>query len=233
MHHVSDSTSEYVFIAAADSTGHGVPGAMVSVVCSNALNRAVKEFNLVDTGSILDKTRELVLETFSKSSNDVKDGMDISLLCVDKSNDLVFWSGANNPLWYIENNEMKEIKANKQPIGKIDNPMPFTTHRIKVTSGMVFYLFTDGFADQFGGPNGKKFKYKGDYGLSTWTDKVKAIRPHHSIEFEVPIKFSSPKEDGLLNPLTSKIIGMKYKFFVVSERSEQNYEFEDCIFLLD
>jgi hypothetical protein len=80
---------------------------------------------------------------------------------------------------------------------------------------------------------GKKFRYKGDYGISTWTDKVKAIRSHNSIEFEVPIKFGPPKENGLLNPLTSKIIGMKYKFFVVSERSEQNYEFEDCIFLLD
>ena len=80
---------------------------------------------------------------------------------------------------------------------------------------------------------GKKFRYKGDYGLSTWTDKVKEIRSHTSIEFEVPIKFGPPKENGLLNPLTSKIIGMKYKFFVVSERSEQNYEFEDCIFLID
>ena len=72
-----------IFIAAADCTGHGVPGAMVSVVCSNALNRTVKEFGLRDTGKILDKVTELVLETFEKSDKDVKDGMDISLMTIE------------------------------------------------------------------------------------------------------------------------------------------------------
>lgn len=147
-------------IAAADSTGHGVPGAMVSVVCSNALNRSVKEFGLKDPGKILDKTRELVIETFEKSNTDVKDGMDISLLCIDTSHQKVYWSGANNPLWYVQDNELKEIKADKQPIGKTDDPKPFTTHLIDHKKNTVFYLFTDGLADQFGGPKGKKFKYK-------------------------------------------------------------------------
>lgn len=155
------------FIAAADSTGHGVPGAMVSVVCSNALNRSLNEFNLTETGKLLDKTRELVMETFSKSVNEVKDGMDISLMCFDKINRRVFWSGANNPLWYIGNamagvdeKGFGEIKADKQPIGKAENPKPFTTHQLDYISGTTFYLFTDGFADQFGGEKGKKFKYK-------------------------------------------------------------------------
>lgn len=80
---------------------------------------------------------------------------------------------------------------------------------------------------------GKKFRYKGDYGISTWTDKVKAIRPHTSIEFDAPLDFELPKDDEPFKAQQFKIIGMKYKFFVVSERSEQNYEFEDCIFLLD
>lgn len=80
---------------------------------------------------------------------------------------------------------------------------------------------------------GKKFRYKGDYGLSTWTDKVKAIRPHHSIEFDAPLNLNVPKEGEPFKAEQFKIIGMKYRFFVVSERSEQNYEFEDCIFLLD
>ncbi len=97
--------AEYIddifFIAAADSTGHGVPGAMISVVCSNALNRAVLEFGLREPGEILDKTRELVLTTFAKSDKDVKDGMDISLCAFDKRNKLITWSGANNPLWYF------------------------------------------------------------------------------------------------------------------------------------
>jgi serine phosphatase RsbU (regulator of sigma subunit) len=156
----AEKVGDKFFIASADSTGHGVPGAMVSVVCSNALNRTVKEFNLTDTGKILDKARELVLETFEKSSSDVKDGMDISLLCIDRSNKIISWSGANNPLWYIQDNELKEIKADKQPIGKTENPKPFTTQHIEYVENTAFYLFTDGLPDQFGGPNGKKFKYK-------------------------------------------------------------------------
>jgi len=156
----AEEIGNLIFVAAADSTGHGVPGAMVSVVCSNALNRAVKEFDLTDTGKILDKTRELVVETFAKSNAEVKDGMDISLLCIDKQNSKVFWSGANNSLWYINNNELNEVKADKQPIGKTDNPKPFTTHQLAYKENTTFYLFTDGLADQFGGPKGKKFKYK-------------------------------------------------------------------------
>jgi tetratricopeptide (TPR) repeat protein len=149
-----------IFIAAADSTGHGVPGALVSVVCSNALNRALKEFSLLETGKILDKTRDLVLETFAKSNEQVKDGMDISLLCIDKKNNTAFWSGANNPLWKISENNLQEIKADKQPIGKTDHPKPFTTHSMPISQGDIFFLFTDGFADQFGGEKGKKFKYQ-------------------------------------------------------------------------
>ena len=151
---------DLIYIAAADSTGHGVPGAMVSLVCSNALNRCVKEFAIRDTGKILDKCRELVLETFEKSSTEVKDGMDISLLCIDHKSQIAFWSGANNPLWYLHNGEMAIIKADKQPIGYTDNPKPFTTNRLDLKKGTTFYLFTDGFADQFGGVHGKKFKYK-------------------------------------------------------------------------
>jgi serine phosphatase RsbU (regulator of sigma subunit) len=151
------------FIAAADCTGHGVPGALVSVVCSNALNRAVLEFGLTDTGKILDKTRELVLETFSRSDEDVKDGMDISLCGIKYSIDSnveISWSGANNPLWYIDKEEMKEIKAHKQPIGKTESPEPFPTNKLNLKKQDTIYLFTDGYADQFGGEKGKKFKYK-------------------------------------------------------------------------
>lgn len=161
-------TKTHIFYAAADCTGHGVPGAMLSIVCANALSRSVKEFELTDPGIILDKTRELILETFEKSKQDVKDGMDISLVALayraknESESGIEFtnitWSGANNPLWYIENGEMKEIKANKQPIGKSDNPKPFTTHDLPHSLSTLF-LFTDGYADQFGGPSGKKFKY--------------------------------------------------------------------------
>ncbi|MES2681585.1 MAG: tetratricopeptide repeat protein [Bacteroidota bacterium] len=156
----AEQINDLFFIAAADCTGHGVPGAMVSVVCSTALNRAVKEFALTDTAKILDKTRELVIETFEKSNAEVKDGMHISLLCIDKQNQKISWSGANNPLWYVQNNMLTEIKADKQPVGKSYDTKPFTTNRIEYKTNTTFYLFTDGLADQFGGPRGKKFKYK-------------------------------------------------------------------------
>ena len=163
-----DSNISSVLFAVGDCTGHGVPGALVSVVCSNALNRSVLEFGLSEPGKILDKTRDLVLETFSKSSSDVKDGMDISLLSINNdSNDnfnegikIIQWAGANNPLWYFSNGIMNEIKADKQPIGKTDNPSPFKTHTLNLKKGDTLFLFTDGFADQFGGPKGKKFKHK-------------------------------------------------------------------------
>ncbi len=156
-----EDNNDHLFVAAADCTGHGVPGAMVSVVCSNALTRSVKEFNLTDPGKILDKTTELVLDTFSKSVGQVKDGMDISLLCINKKNKVITWSGANNPLWYIEKgNVLEEVKPNKQPIGQSDDPQPFVTNKLPETTGQIFYLITDGYADQFGGEAGKKLKSK-------------------------------------------------------------------------
>jgi len=194
------------FFAVADCTGHGVPGAMVSVVCSNALTKALIEENNVKTpGKLLDRARELVVQRFGKSEEDVKDGMDISLcsLQLSESSKLsesyttLQWAGANNPLWiirkappvlpsadgegrphtshpqkkgFVDGNsspsgrlgeaELIETKPNKQPIGKVDNPQPFTTHTIELQQGDTFYIFTDGFADQFGGQKGKKMMYK-------------------------------------------------------------------------
>ncbi len=164
-----ERSGDNILIAAADCTGHGVPGAMVSVVCSNALNRTVKEFKITEPGKILDKVRELVLETFEKSEDNVQDGMDISLasLTPSKGGITLSWAGAYNSLWYMENGEMKELTADKQPIGKTDSPKAFTTHTLEIPlmggqrgAGTMLYLFTDGYADQFGGPKGKKFKYK-------------------------------------------------------------------------
>ena len=122
----ADHRGDYFFIAAADCTGHGVPGAMVSVVCSNALNRAVIELELTNPGEILDKVTELVCNTFKKSSNTVNDGMDISLCVFNLKTKEVMWAGANNPLWYISpaleglgEPSFKEITANKQPVAKV------------------------------------------------------------------------------------------------------------------
>lgn len=156
------STGEQAYLfAVADCTGHGVPGAMVSVVCHNALNAVVNELGIFDPGKILDKVRENVVDTFAKSGEKVRDGMDISLCCLYPSNLQLKWAGANNPLWLIpsgKQDELIEYKADKQAIGKTEFPKPFQTHAIQLQKGDTLYLFSDGFADQFGGEKGKKLK---------------------------------------------------------------------------
>ena len=145
-----------ILFAAADCTGHGVPGAMVSVVCNNGLNRSVREHGLTDPAEILNKTREIVIQEFEKSDEEVKDGMDIAV-CSLSGNQLQY-AGANNPLWIIRNDELLETKADKQPIGKYADLNPFTTHTFELQPNDSIYIFTDGFHDQFGGDKGKKFK---------------------------------------------------------------------------
>ena len=147
-----------VLFAAADCTGHGVPGAMVSVICNNGLNRSVREYGITDPGEILDKTREIVIQEFEKSEEEVKDGMDVAL-CSLEGNKLQF-AGAHNPLWIVRNGEVLETKADKQPIGKYDHISPYTTHSIDMEKGDCLYIFSDGYVDQFGGPKGKKFRAK-------------------------------------------------------------------------
>ncbi len=151
---------EQIFLVVADCTGHGVPGALVSVVCSNALNRSVKEFGFRKTGQILDKTRELVMEAFNRSDEEVKDGMDISLIRIYKEGTKIKaeWSGANTPLWLIRGGELTEYRPDKQPIGNYIDAHPFTTHSIELLKGDTLYLFTDGYQDQFGESSNKKFK---------------------------------------------------------------------------
>lgn len=158
----AETIGDTFLIAAADCTGHGVPGAMMSVVCSNALNRSVKEFGLSEPGEILDKTRDLLIDSFSKSGEVIQDGMDISLLSMTSSSSgtILKWAGANNPLWYIDESGFQEIKADKQPIGESHHKQPFTTHQLSLKPGGMLYLITDGYPDQFGGPKGKKFKHK-------------------------------------------------------------------------
>lgn len=152
-----------VFLAVADCTGHGVPGALISVVCANALNHAVKDFGLRDTGLILDKATDLVLDIFERHHGDVKDGMDVSLLAWDKRTNQMQWSGANMPLWIVQDPgpgarplSIVKIKPDRQPIGKHLQRKPFTSCSLEATPGTTFYMFTDGFSDQFGGPRGKK-----------------------------------------------------------------------------
>jgi serine phosphatase RsbU (regulator of sigma subunit) len=155
-----DVRGHHVSLAVADCTGHGVPGALVSVVGANSLNRCVKEFGLKKPAAILDKLRELIIETFEMANHEVKDGMDISFVQVDLEKRKIQWSGAHNPLWILRDGstEIEEIKADKQPIGKFDYGKPFTNHEFQLQPGDCLYMFSDGYADQFGGEKGKKLK---------------------------------------------------------------------------
>ena len=155
----SNNEKANILFAAADCTGHGVPGAMVSVVCNNALNRSVREYGLTEPGKILDKTRELVIEEFDKSDENVRDGMDIALCSLEGN--VLKYAGAYNPLWIVRNGEIIETKADKQPVGRLlDKLSSYTTHSFKLHKGDSIYIFSDGYVDQFGGEKGKKFKAK-------------------------------------------------------------------------
>jgi serine phosphatase RsbU (regulator of sigma subunit) len=149
-----------VFLAAADCTGHGVPGAMLTMVCCALLSKAVVEYGIKEPGKILDKVRDMVLRAFNGSEVDMNDGMDISLCAINKKTLLIEWSGANNPLLYFRNGEMFEINGDKQPVGRYERYLPFTTHTRQLHEGDTLYMFSDGYMDQFGGTKGKKFMYK-------------------------------------------------------------------------
>lgn len=176
---IKENGKTLIFYAVADCTGHGVPGAMVSVLGANGLKRCIQEFGLRAPGEILDKLSELIAENFSKSEEEIRDGMDISLCCLELEEEdvtKIHYAGANNPLWVINPSRKTipesatpfkegggfEIKANKQAIGYSESLLAFNTHSFSIEKGDTIYMFSDGFSDQFGGadsnPSGKKYK---------------------------------------------------------------------------
>ncbi|MBN4062098.1 tetratricopeptide repeat protein [Bacteroidales bacterium AH-315-I05] len=154
----ADKADNSIYFAAVDCTGHGVPGAFVSMVGANALNRCVKEYGISEPAKILDKLTKLVEETFRER----KDGMDMALCSLQFTDNgsRLQYAGANNPLYIIRNQEVLETKADKQPIGAYAEKKPFTNHLIELQKDDVVYVFSDGYPDQFGGPKSKKFKHK-------------------------------------------------------------------------
>ncbi len=182
------STKEKVYFAVADCTGHGVPGAMVSVLGNNSLNRCIKEYHLNDSAKILDNLTDMITEAFSSKAISVSDGMDIALCVWDRKDKLEF-SGAFNPLYLLRNNEIIEFKGDKQPIGKFENRKAFTKHEIELQKGDQVYLFSDGYADQFGGPRAKKLKYSN---FKKYLIETSSLEISNSIE-ELETKFDKWK----------------------------------------
>ncbi|MEO8760231.1 MAG: SpoIIE family protein phosphatase, partial [Bacteroidia bacterium] len=156
------------YVAAADCTGHGVPGAFLTILGTSFLNELNATDALLTPAEILDKLRRRMIAELSvtnKETNETKDGMDISLARLNLTTKELMWAGANNPLWITSPTNtteytLTEIAAHKQPIGHYPIITPYPNHIIQLRKGDTFYLFTDGFADQFGGEKGKKLKYK-------------------------------------------------------------------------
>ena len=158
-----EQKKDIVCFAAVDCTGHGVPGALMSVVGFNLLTQAVNEMNLLIPSDILKHLDAGVTKTLrqSEEGKGVKDGMDLSLCSLNLETNELQYSGAYNSLYYVSNGVFKEIKSDKFPIGvnldgEVDN---YTNHTVQLQKGDCVFLFSDGYADQFGGAKGKKFKY--------------------------------------------------------------------------
>ena len=176
----SNDGKDLVGVVVADSTGHGVPGALISVLGMSLLKQYLLEGQVNSPAEALDHlNQKLSIMLRQQDKDEVKDGMDITYCMIDYKTLKLSYAGAHNPLWIVKrskatnlNNrsaskiknsdvhkyELIEIKADKQPIGYSDSPRPFTNHEIQLEPGDTFYIFSDGYADQFGGPKGKKFK---------------------------------------------------------------------------
>jgi len=151
--------------AAADCTGHGVPGAFMSILGTNFLKASLKEKTINSPADALDFLNLKIHETLSQKASDmaVRDGMDIALCALNRQTNELHYAGANLPCWIVTNvngaNEIVELKPDKNPIGNIGVEVKFTDNKYQAKKGDMIYVFSDGYADQFGGPNNKKFKY--------------------------------------------------------------------------
>lgn len=161
-------TGKKVFIAAVDCTGHGVPGAFMSIIGYDLLKNIVEIQGEHCPAMILNRLSAEVAQTFKKNGTDkandqgVDDGMDISLILLDEDTNTIQFAGAMNPLYIIRDNEIMTYKGDRFPIGYSDDEkdLSYSKQEIAVYPNDVIYMFSDGFADQFGGPEGKKFKYR-------------------------------------------------------------------------
>ncbi len=163
------SNNRFVLVTA-DSTGHGVPGAIMSMLNISCLNEAIEGQKLKQPAEILNFTRSKIIKHLSNDGSEAggKDGMDCSLICFEfpsleerDGSVRMTYAAANNPIWIVRNNELIDLKPDKMPVGKHDRDSEsFTQHEFELKKNDVVYALTDGMPDQFGGPKGKKFMYK-------------------------------------------------------------------------
>lgn len=152
-----------LFFAVVDCTGHGVPGAFVSLIAHNALNKVVLENQITTPSIILDELNVGITNLFEKSDRNIRDGMDIGLCCWDKTKNTFQYAGAYISLFLMRKGSLTEIKANRESIGAsiFKHKKEFVNHDVEIESGDMLYMSSDGFPDQFGGVRRKKMKWKG------------------------------------------------------------------------
>lgn len=157
-----EQKDDKIYFAAVDCTGHGVPGAFMSIVGYNALNEALRKYDT--PAEILNDLNHGISKTLHNNAmgSTTKDGMDLALCCYDKGRKKLQYAGAYNPLYLIRNKELTQIKADKFAIGTYfeDESKKYTNHTLQLQKEDLIYIFSDGYADQFGGVKGKKFMYK-------------------------------------------------------------------------
>ena len=146
------------YLAVCDSTGHGVPGAFMSLLNIGFLSEIINEKNILEPNEIFNHVRERLITSISKEGQ--KDGFDGVLLCINQRTKEVSYVAANNAPILISKNVLRELDKDRMPVGKGEKADSFKLHKVVVEKGDILYLYTDGYADQFGGPKGKKFKYK-------------------------------------------------------------------------
>ncbi|MCB0400542.1 MAG: tetratricopeptide repeat protein [Flavobacteriales bacterium] len=158
-----EKKGDEILFAVVDCTGHGVPGAFLSLIGYNSLNKIVNELNILTPSDILEELNKSVFRTLQNNLeyNHIQDGMDMSICSLNTKTNVLQFAGAYNPLYIVSNNTIREIKGDKISIGSGANSLDakFSNNVIQLSKDDCIYLFSDGYADQFGGPKGKKFKY--------------------------------------------------------------------------
>jgi serine phosphatase RsbU (regulator of sigma subunit) len=155
--------NDLIIIGVGDCTGHGVPGALMSIMGITFLNEIIIHGNYLSAGSILNQMREHVMEALCQTGQDgeQKDGIDLALCVINPGTHVLSFAGAFNPVYIVRDKNLIEIAGDMMPVGVgAEEELCFTTHLYELTQNDMIFLFTDGFADQFGGPSNRKFKYK-------------------------------------------------------------------------
>lgn len=185
---------DWIVVTVADCTGHGVPGAFMSMLGISYLNEIVRKKEVVNAALVLNHLRTSVIDALKQSGEgSQKDGMDMSILAINIANSRAFWAGANNPIWIIREQNMyndiedkkdliEEIKPDRMPVAVHVFMDDFTNHEIKLNKGDKIYLFSDGYPDQFGGKKGRKFMHENLKRLIAETSILPMNQQHETLE---------------------------------------------------